>query len=75
MNELNDAEEAFGRIVRQDMDEAERLFSASSPNATRNSGFATSRAVRLQPNQHEINVQYVANDPTLARSAARERHL
>ncbi len=39
--------DVMGRIVCVDSDDADRSFSASSPNATRNSGFAISRAVKL----------------------------
>lgn len=45
--DANEERDVMGRIVCVDNDDADRSLSASSPNAIRNSGLATSSAVRL----------------------------
>lgn len=45
--DAKEEKDSVGRIVWDDSDELGRNFSASSPNAERNSALATSRAVNL----------------------------
>lgn len=46
--EANDAKDLVGRIVREESEDTDRNFSASSPKATRNSGLHISKAVNLE---------------------------